>query len=172
MLLAVLASVRQQCPDAELHLLSTADGPLLTQAKLLGVQTAVLPLPATLSTLGDSQLNGKSKVGKWLTFLQLGFRALPATQFYLRQLRKFIHDLRPTLIHSNGIKTHLLLGLAGVRSVPVLWHVHDFYGSRPLVPTASPCEEVRSPPLPFPRRLPTTHGECCGNAGPGHLQCH
>jgi len=43
------------------------------------------------------------------------------------------------LIHSNGIKTHLALRLANwprtsrTRRPPVVWHLHDFVGSRPMV---------------------------------------
>jgi len=37
------------------------------------------------------------------------------------------------VIHSNGIKTHLLSRLAGTGGIPVVWHAHDFYSQRPLV---------------------------------------
>jgi glycosyltransferase involved in cell wall biosynthesis len=36
------------------------------------------------------------------------------------------------VVHSNGIKTHLLSRFAVPRRVPVVWHLHDFYSLRPL----------------------------------------
>jgi glycosyltransferase involved in cell wall biosynthesis len=41
--------------------------------------------------------------------------------------------LRPDLVHSNGLKTHELSGLAAPQGVPVLWHLHDYVGSRPVI---------------------------------------
>jgi glycosyltransferase involved in cell wall biosynthesis len=45
-----------------------------------------------------------------------------------------LRELRPDVIHSNGIKTHLLTRLcAGLDDTPVIWHVRDFVGARPIV---------------------------------------
>src|SRR5205085_1802926 len=39
------------------------------------------------------------------------------------------------LIHSNGMKTHLLSRLCS-RGKPVVWHLHDYVGSRPVMARA------------------------------------
>ncbi len=46
--------------------------------------------------------------------------------------RNCVRAIGPDLIHSNGIKTHALLSLARIRSIPIWWHIHDFLGQRPL----------------------------------------
>jgi glycosyltransferase involved in cell wall biosynthesis len=132
-LLNVLASVRQVKPAAELHLLALAPGPLLDQARKAGAQVTCLPLPAELQGLGDTRLRGAGAGRKLLSLAGQAFAAAPAAWQYVRRLRRQIDALAPALIHSNGIKTHLLLRLAGVPRSPVLWHVHDFYTERPLV---------------------------------------
>jgi glycosyltransferase involved in cell wall biosynthesis len=38
------------------------------------------------------------------------------------------------VIHTNGLKMHLLAGWAAP-SVPLVWHLHDYLGSRPLTAT-------------------------------------
>ena len=57
----------------------------------------------------------------------------PAVYQYTRQLRSLLDDLAPDLVHSNAIKFHLLTGFTGPRSEPVVWHLHDYLGARPLM---------------------------------------
>jgi glycosyltransferase involved in cell wall biosynthesis len=47
------------------------------------------------------------------------------------RLKAAVARFNPNLVHSNGIKTHLLGRLAVPARVPVIWHLHDFYGLRP-----------------------------------------
>jgi glycosyltransferase involved in cell wall biosynthesis len=69
----------------------------------------------------------------------LGIRAIiaaPGAARYVMRLRRALKQIAPELIHSNGIKTHLLVRLAllGRRRKPVVtWHIHDFLGQRPLM---------------------------------------
>jgi glycosyltransferase involved in cell wall biosynthesis len=132
-LLNVLASLRQVNPAAELHLLALAPGPLLELAGQAGAQVTCLPLPRELQGLGDTRLRGHGAGRKLLSLAGQAFAAAPAAGAYVRRLRRRIDALAPALVHSNGIKSHLLLRLAGVPRTPVLWHVHDFYTERPLV---------------------------------------
>ena len=70
---------------------------------------------------------------KWANLCWKSLQAVPATWRYLQRLHERVREINPTLIHSNGIKTHLLLRLAGIRRPPIVWHVHDFYRARPVV---------------------------------------
>ncbi|HEV3486646.1 MAG TPA: glycosyltransferase family 4 protein, partial [Vicinamibacterales bacterium] len=49
---------------------------------------------------------------------------------YERRLRSVLQDVRPDILHTNGLKAHV----AGVRAVgsrtAVVWHLHDYLGSR------------------------------------------
>ena len=130
-LLTMTAVLRRQPPTASLHVLTLERGPLSALLEAQGVGVTCLPLPERLARLGDSQLVRDATVAK----LRLGLHgalALPDLCSYLGQFRTAVHRLRPALIHSNGIKTHLLARLAGLDARPVLWHVHDFYGARRL----------------------------------------
>ncbi|HET6574981.1 MAG TPA: glycosyltransferase family 4 protein [Fimbriiglobus sp.] len=132
-LLATIAAVRRQWPSAELVLVAGTDGLLLDRARESGVTVHLLPLPAAVQGLGDSGLRGKGRVA---TAAALG-RRLPAVGLgawdSVRRLRALLRRLRPDLVHSNGIKSHALSTLAAPRGVPVLWHVHDYLGQRPVV---------------------------------------
>jgi glycosyltransferase involved in cell wall biosynthesis len=49
------------------------------------------------------------------------------------RLRRLLEEFRPTIVHTNGIKAHLLVGLGGRPGAAVVWHVRDFLGDRRLV---------------------------------------
>jgi glycosyltransferase involved in cell wall biosynthesis len=124
-LLTAIAGVRRDLPSAEAHLVSLADGPLLAAARELGASVEVVPLSSGLGELGDSRIRG-GRVG--LAFRSLTY--LPALVSHIRRLKSAIRAFNPDLIHSNGIKTHILSRFAVPPGVPVVWHLHDFYGLR------------------------------------------
>jgi glycosyltransferase involved in cell wall biosynthesis len=132
-LLSCLQGVQQASPDAELHLVVGTDGPLIERAREIGVGVTLLPMPAALSGMGDSAIRYTRRLrGAWELCTQ-ALRAAPPAWRYLRAMRALLRQLRPTLIHSNGLKTHWITRLAGPRATPAVWHLHDFYSLRPLM---------------------------------------
>jgi glycosyltransferase involved in cell wall biosynthesis len=132
-LLAVLAAARAARPSPALRLILPDAGPLAGRAAALGVETEVLPLPGDLAALGDSGLNGRRGPRAWWGLLRRLLLATPAARRYARTLAAAVRAWAPDLVHSNGIKTHLLACLGGTGGAPVLWHAHDFYSARPAV---------------------------------------
>lgn len=131
-LLDLLACLRRLEPTLSLHLLAGTEGALLDEARALGVEARLLALPEPLSALGDSGLRGQGARALW--GLAQGLAPAPGLLAgYLRELRREVRALRPQLIHSNGIKTHLLSPATVGLPVPRVWHIHDFIGERPLV---------------------------------------
>lgn len=135
-LLTLLVALRSAEPELQLYLIVGTKGPLIQAVQNLGISVQLLKLPDSLNQLGDSRLSGQSPWIKKVQLLLQSVTALPALLRYRRQLSLTIRDLRPDLVHSNGIKTHLLMALAAPKSVPVIWHIHDFYGVRPLITKA------------------------------------
>jgi glycosyltransferase involved in cell wall biosynthesis len=129
-LLSMLRAVRQAEPSAEVHLIVCTAGPLIEQAEALGAQVRLLEMPERLAGLGDSALKQSGRLGASFTLVRRGMAALPAGRRYVQALREAIEAIAPDLVHSNGIKTHLLTRLTGWHAGPVLWHLHDFLGSR------------------------------------------
>lgn len=132
-LLTLMGAVRRTRPEVQLHLLTCADGPLLPQAQQLGVRTTAIPLPPRLAEWGDSQYRTRGQLSRFWDLLRHGSPAGPAAWRYSRRLGRNIRELAPDLVHSNGIKTHLLSRLAVPRPVPVVWHIHDYFSARPVV---------------------------------------
>ena len=109
-----------------------APGPLVDRLRKAGVPTEVFPLPEFWAGLGEKGQPGLWK-RPWFIVAQL-----VELWRWSQALKQRAADLLPDVIHSNGIKTHLLWGLATLRTplangngnVPVIWHVHDFLTSR------------------------------------------
>ena len=108
---------------AKMSLVSLGDGPLVKAAETLGVRTAVVDPPASLEAAGDAFGGVASIVGAAL-------RATGALPGFFQRYSAAVASPVPAMIHSHGIKTHLLAALLG-RRVPVVWHLHDYVGSRP-----------------------------------------
>jgi len=132
-LLTIFAALLTTQPKIQIHLIVGTDGPLIEQSQKLGVQVTVLKLPEEFNQLGDSAFKGSSKGISGLILLLQLIKILPSLGKYFHEFHQLLHKINPDLIHSNGIKTHLLTAFAGVKSKPVIWHIHDFYGSRPLM---------------------------------------
>jgi glycosyltransferase involved in cell wall biosynthesis len=127
-LLATLSSVRRAESSWPLHLVIADDGPLRRAADALGVVTTVLPLPPAAARLGEHGARADGGYPRLAANLARASLTLP---LYLGRLRRAIRSFAPDIIHTNGLKMHVLAGWA-TPSIPVVWHLHDYLGSRPL----------------------------------------
>jgi glycosyltransferase involved in cell wall biosynthesis len=120
----LLAAVRTAKPAWELVLMLGEDGPLAGIARDLGVKVVVNRFPAPLARLGDT--------GHWVALLGLA-KAAVATSRYARGLARWLAEIDPDIIHTNGFKMHLLGAWTRPRRTPLIWHIHDYVSPRRLM---------------------------------------
>lgn len=133
-LIDLLRGLREVRPDWHLHLLTGAAGPLHTRVAALGIACHVVLMPARISGLGDAGAGGAS--GQNTDGIGLSGRlAVCATILpsYIIRLRRELAEIGPDIVQTNGFKMHLLGCWAARQRTPVLWHVHDFVSSRPVM---------------------------------------
>lgn len=127
-LIDVLHSLREARPDWRMEVIAGEEGPLVPKLMEAGFEVSVLPFPERLAILGDSGISrSRPRV------LQSVLMALPAVLSYRRQLRAHLARLRPDAVHTNGFKMHLLGAMSLPRGARLIWHIHDFVSTRPLV---------------------------------------
>ncbi len=132
-LIDTICAVQNRDSSIEIAVLVTAgDGPLVAELNLLGVEIILLELPAKIAQLGDSGLKGENNSLVKTLKLARNLSLLGEFIKYRQQLKEIIKKINPDLIHSNGMKTHLLATSLGT-STPIIWHLHDFIGSRTLI---------------------------------------
>jgi glycosyltransferase involved in cell wall biosynthesis len=132
-LLDLVGAVRHTHPNWTLELVVGSYGDLVAAARGLGIDTVVLPLPAAARRLGDAGSGGPAgdAVSRFDLLSRLA-ASTPPLVAYLVKLRALLCERQPDLVHSNGFKTHILVPWAAPRTCKVLWHVHDYLGSRPF----------------------------------------
>lgn len=128
-LLDLLGSVRRARPAWKVGLIVGNDGPLAEDARHLGIRTTVLPFPRAFARIGDAGLAGPAT---WARFARHAVGGSLSTLQYLKELRTAIADVSPDVIHSNGIKMHLLGALARPPGTALVWHFHDYLSARPV----------------------------------------
>jgi glycosyltransferase involved in cell wall biosynthesis len=132
-LIDTICAVQDRDPSIEITVLITAaDGPLVVELNRLGIKIILLELPSKIAQLGDSGLKGKNN--RLVSILSFARNLSLLGEFvgYWQQLKRSLSQIDPDVIHSNGMKTHLLAASLGI-STPIVWHLHDFIGSRVLV---------------------------------------
>jgi glycosyltransferase involved in cell wall biosynthesis len=129
-LLDVLAALRAGRPGARSLVLLGDDGPLRGAVEALGVACDVVPMPGGVARLGDAGARGAARA---LALAARGLGATAGALAYRSRLARRLRDERPDLVHANGMKMHLLAAWAAPRGVPVVWHLHDYLGSRPAM---------------------------------------
>jgi len=131
-MLDACASLKHAEPSIELGLIAADEGPLLDRARSLGVDVRVVPMPRGLSALGDSGLTHAPARAALNLLLRSGNAALQLGA-YTAKLSRAVTAFRPTVVHSNGNKMHLLSAVLGRGGAPLVWHLHDLIGERPMI---------------------------------------
>jgi glycosyltransferase involved in cell wall biosynthesis len=130
LLLDLLASMRETRPDWTLDLILPEGGIVADRAAAMGVGVHLIAMPRAMARLGE--YNSRRRWQRWSLAGRL-LQAAPAMLFYQRRLRRKLADLKPDVLHSNGFKMHLLTIWSRTAGTPVLWHIHDFVGRRPIM---------------------------------------
>jgi len=125
-LLDLAASLRETAPSLDLRLLLLGEGELGERAAALGVSVDTLALPPALARIGEGGAGASLGNG----VLEVGRGALLAPAF-LRRFRERALGVDPTVVHTNGMKAHLLAALA-LRGRPLVVHLRDLAGERPV----------------------------------------
>lgn len=119
----MLAAVRTAEPQSELWLVLGEDGPLARIAWELGVRVEVEPFPDSLARLGDAGDGSAATAGALA-------RAIASCARYQRKLAGLLRRIQPDLIHSNGLKMHVIGCWSAPAKTALVWHIHDYVSSR------------------------------------------
>ena len=124
-LLDCVAALRER-KGVQVDALTLADGPLVGKIReLFGATATIIQAPAKLASLGES--GSSSESGSAV----LGVLSVaPEVVRFIARLREAIVRLRPDVVHTNGMKAHLLAGALAPTHSRLVIHLHDFIGAR------------------------------------------
>src|SRR4051812_15385571 len=92
-------------PECSTALIALADGPLVREARALGAEVQVIEPPRALIEFGEGA--GARSTRRLIPQLI----SAPAGLYFLTRLRRALTRMLPDVVHSNGMKTHLLAGV-------------------------------------------------------------
>ncbi len=132
-LAGMIATVRQVRPDWQFQVVLPGNGPLRARLLDLGATCAVVPMPTSLARMGE----WAAVEDGWRTVARvaLGVRlceAAAALPRYEAALRRAIGPFQPDIIHTNGLKAHVLGARVKAPEERLVWHLHEYVSPRRL----------------------------------------
>ena len=129
-LLEMIASVRRHRPDWSFTVILPGAGPLLDACARDGVSCEVVPFPAAIARLGESAMTRqRGPAARSAAAARLLSAALQVPS-HVRRLKTTLRRFNPSVIHSHGVKAHILGALCCKRT-PLIWHLHEYVSVRP-----------------------------------------
>lgn len=121
--MGLLNVLRALGEDVEPHVVLPGAGPLADELTARGVPVTTVPMPPAVARLGRG---GRSRLGLVL--------AAPWVLSYLHRTVAALRLLQPSLLWSNGVKSHLVCGVASrALGLPLVCHVRDVLGPVPFM---------------------------------------
>lgn len=128
-LLELVRGLRRLAPEVEPVVIVPRQGPLAARIAEAGGAVRVLAMPAALASFGEWSMRGPSAIARHSGAL---LNAVGALGPYRRALNALLEEIDPDVIHTNGFKLHVIASRAARPGVPIVWHVHEYLGHRPL----------------------------------------
>jgi glycosyltransferase involved in cell wall biosynthesis len=123
-LVDAMLSLRAVRPDIDARLLLFEEGDLADLVRGHGIDVAIEPLPRSLREIGEARPSTGPSAA-----LELARSAWFVPRF-LVAVRKALRASRPDIVHTNGMKAHLVAG--ALRTRPLVVHLRDFVSQRPV----------------------------------------
>jgi len=132
-LLEMIGGLRRARPGWEFQVVLPGNGPLRERVEAAGATCSVVPMPGSLARIGESaairqRWSAGAKVALGLR-LCASAAALPA---YEARLRRTVSAFQPDIIHTNGLKAHVLGARMRLPRCVVVWHLHEYISRRRL----------------------------------------
>jgi glycosyltransferase involved in cell wall biosynthesis len=130
-LLELLRGIRIARPEWRLDVILPGNGPLHARAAALGARCSVLPLPAALTRVGEFSAMRQGWSPAATVVLGAGLCAVAAAwPAYARRLRSTLTEIRPDVLHTNGLKAHIAGARTASSQTALVWHMHEYVTRR------------------------------------------
>src|SRR5688572_27959238 len=106
-----------------MDLISSAPGPLITRAAHPRMKHRSFAFPPSVARLAEWGRK-RSTFGRARLAVRLSAAAVPTIR-YASPLRRHLGELAPDIVHTNGLKMHLLGVMSCPAAASLVWHMHD-----------------------------------------------
>ena len=130
-LAGMVTALERLRPDWQFQVVLPGDGPLRDRLNETRATCSVVPMPAALSRLGEwaaVQDGWRASSQVALGIKLCGTAGLPAES----RLGRAISNFHPDVIHTNGLKAHVLGARLRRPDASLVWHLHEYISPRKL----------------------------------------
>jgi glycosyltransferase involved in cell wall biosynthesis len=130
-LLTMLEGLRAMRPDWTHRVVLPGAGPLRERIEAAGATCSVAPMPPALAHVGEaSAVRDRWNPAATIAFgLRLGATAVTLRRYEML-LSRTIAEFQPDLVHTNGLKAHVIAARVRPPHVKVVWHLHEYVSQR------------------------------------------
>lgn len=120
-------------PEWQFQVVLPGEGPLHERLRETRAICSVVPMPIAVSRLGEwaavqDGWRARSQVALGITLCGTA-AALPG---YQSHLGRAISEFRPHIVHTNGLKAHVLGARLRTPDAGLVWHLHEYISQRKL----------------------------------------
>jgi glycosyltransferase involved in cell wall biosynthesis len=132
-LAGMIAAIGRVRPEWQFDVVLPGNGPLRDRIVEAGARCTVVPMPGALARMGEwsAVQEGWSTGARVALGLKLCETAasLPG---YESRLARAIADAQPDIVHTNGLKAHVLGARVKTSRQRLIWHLHEYVSPRKL----------------------------------------
>ncbi len=132
-LLDTIEVLKKRHSEWQVALIVPSNGSLALRARDFDIQVEIVPCPASLARIGDSQFRRSTQSANAFALATRLISAAPAFAAYRSSLGRTLRSFAPDVIYANGFKAQTLAAMAKPRASRLVWHTHDYVSSRPIV---------------------------------------
>lgn len=132
-LVGMVTALERLRPGWQFQVILPGEGPLLARLSETRAICSIVPMPEAVSSLGEwAAVQDGWRAGSQVA---LGIKlcgtaaALPG---YESHLGRVISEFRPNVVHTNGLKAHVLGARLRAPDAGLVWHLHEYISRRRL----------------------------------------
>ncbi len=132
-LAGMVAALERLRPEWQFQVILPGEGPLRDRLSETRAVCSIVPMPDAVSSLGEwaavrDGWRARSQVALGIKLCGTA-AALPG---YESHLGRVISEFRPNVVHTNGLKAHVLGARLRTPDAGLVWHLHEYISRRRL----------------------------------------
>jgi glycosyltransferase involved in cell wall biosynthesis len=132
-LAGLITALERFRPEWQFQVVLPGNGPLRERLSETRAICSIVPMPQAVSSLGEwAAVQDGWRAGSQVA---LGIKlcgTAAALRRYESQLGRVISEFRPNVVHTNGLKAHVLGARLRTPDAGLVWHLHEYISRRRL----------------------------------------
>ena len=132
-LAGMVTALEQLRPEWQFQVVLPGNGPLRERLSQTRAFCSIVPMPEAVSSLGEwAAVQDGWRAGSQVALGIKLWGPAAALPRYESHLARVISEFRPNVVHTNGLKAHVLGARLRTPDAGLVWHLHEYISPRRL----------------------------------------